>query len=135
MSNQKDDKYKNCFKSQADMWAHLLKGKPVRCVADMKIYELEDGNLHTCYNPNMHGIWEPYEEPKWYENIPPQGVLCWAGHDPEMPLVRIAIIESYDRSSMARGSNIPFVAANGTRWRAAVPLTFEEAVGLVYKPA
>lgn len=124
------DKYKNCFKSQADMWAHLLKGKPVRCVEDTMVYKLENGNLHTCYNPNMHGIWEPYEEPKWYENIPPQGILCRVGDDPERPPQRVAVVDNYNLNA-----KFPFVIQNGTRWSFATPLTFEEAVNLVYKPA
>lgn len=127
------DKYKNCFKSQAGMWIHLLAGKKIRCVEDMQVYELEeDGNLHTCYNPNMPGIWEPYEEPKWYENIPQQGILCWGNNGTDTSDREVVLIVEYKPDCLFSPEYKYRTLTHG--WKEATPLTFEEAVNLIYNP-
>ena len=56
------------------------------------------------------------EPPKWYENIPEQGVLCWLGKDTR--LVKMVVGTEDDYCMLANGSNIPL--------KKVIPLTDEE---------
>ena len=66
-------------------------------------------------------------EPKWYDNIPEQGVLCFVAqkqHELEQSqLVRI-IFEFFDGR---------FKQRNGFVWKYARPVTLEEIQHLIYK--
>ena len=62
----------------------LKAGETLINVKFMKV-KLEDGEL-VSINPinfapmpnfDRPNLWQIYKEPKWYENIPDGGVLCW----------------------------------------------------------
>lgn len=62
--------------------------------------------------------WQEYTEPKWYDNIPDGGVLCWAvGARLNNPVV----VKSHDKAWEQ-----PFRTASGMHVTTAEPLTPEE---------
>ena len=64
------------------------------------------------------------EPPKWYENIPEQGILCWYGdkyHNLPTDSKCITIITRY-----FSGDAEPFMSISGFRHENCVPLTNEE---------
>jgi len=77
------------MKNQREIYEALLAGEKVNCLdwgAEEYIVfkndriEDENGKRYTpefdCFND-----WQIYKEPKWYENIPDDGVLCWFGEE------------------------------------------------------
>ena len=58
-------------------------------------------------------------EPKWYENIPPHGVLCWV-HDELHNTPIISSVKIY-----ASASPRPY-GCDGWMWKYATPLTNDE---------
>ena len=60
--------------------------------------------------------WQIYKEPKWYENIPDGGVLCWADEVRDMP----ALIIRYSNAEKV------FVSGWGARYSRSTPLTKQE---------
>lgn len=71
--------------------------------------------------------WQIYEEPKWYENIPESGVLCWVSnsdkgiHSTNKTIV--AIINDYQINSPYKYN---FISVISTRHLEAEPLTKQE---------
>ena len=61
-------------------------------------------------------------EPKWYDNIPEQGVLCWCG-DYGNEHFTDRNVHNIVRVTEGGGK---FVTLRGTPWKIAVPLTNEE---------
>jgi len=70
--------------------------------------------------------WSIYEEPKWYDNIPEWGVLCWVTGT-KKPLT------SYTTIRLIEGLNAynQFVSA-GNIWNNAIPLTKEEVMQYIW---
>jgi hypothetical protein len=65
------------------------------------------------------------EEPKWWENIPEHGVLCWYGgkyHNLPTESRCIDIIVAYRPEEDLP----PFISTAGTRYAKCLPLTNEE---------
>ena len=61
------------------------------------------------------------EPPKWYENIPEHGVLCWINDIDPQHRNLISIITDYDSNSKLR-----FRRKNLGGWQYATPLTDDE---------
>lgn len=72
-------------------------------------------------------------DPKWYENIPSQGILCWVW-DNDMHIHRqpsaVKIIQNRIGSSI--GEEL-FYDAIGDAWDCAKPLTKEEVMQFIYE--
>ncbi len=64
--------------------------------------------------------WEECDEPKWYDNIPKKGVLCWVSVS--APTNEVARIISYYNS----GIEYPFGTKGGLRYKYATPVSPEE---------
>ena len=57
-------------------------------------------------------------KPKWYDNIPDRGVLCWCGDEDGAEGNHIHVVVTYSRGF--------FTTTRGIPWKVAVPLTNEE---------
>lgn len=130
------------FSSQQELWEYLISGGKV-CKANdgNSFYSLINGKVHKTHADGVSTGWtsnfmnftgyEKYiEPPKWYENIPEQGVLCWV--DPKSGTLGrlIRLIGGYDPSY----SNC-FISktCKGISWDNATPLTEEEVKQYIYK--
>ena len=67
--------------------------------------------------------WSIYEKPKWYENIPECGVLCWCWDSTTSKSKRIYLVTNYYHSKDHK------FATNSSFYRYATPLTREELDG------
>ena len=123
----------NGFKTQAEMWTHLLQGGKVKSAIDGQVCELKDGNLDTYRDVTAAFTWEKYGESKWYENIPEQGILCWVSNAYPDERDEIAVVRKYTHSN-AFNPVYTYSNANGA-WKWAEPLTGQDAVSRIYKPA
>jgi hypothetical protein len=130
------------FETQKEIFQHLLnKGKVRMAVEGNKsiFYLGEDGillkenyeNNVTIAGPISFSFpddWMIYEEPKWHESIPDQGVLCWVSDFP---------ITCTNNSSISiikrRDSTGYFVSDKGYHWKFAKPMTKSEIDNLIYK--
>jgi len=65
------------------------------------------------------GDWQIYKEPKWYENIPDGGVLCWV-----KGLGRPTIITTIDKYEPIE--ECPFSSITKVRYQKVWPLTKQE---------
>jgi len=85
---------------------------------DGRLVDDEDTSIELDFSAVLS--WNIYKEPKWYENIPDGGVLCWV-NDGRMPSNKhIRIITSFWPDK-----NHAFWAGDG-EWRNAKPLTKQE---------
>lgn len=66
------------FKTQQDIWKHLVNGNAVINKKDKRMLKMIDGSLSFLTATGwMHSMvtflcaeeWEDYQEPKWYENL------------------------------------------------------------------
>ena len=113
----------------------LTRQEVFQALADGKEVECKSIHAaHICaFNPIAYSALEPDkfgnyywrikpEEPKWYENIPEHGVLCFVSDTDEKPydLCRLAIIIKYCKGELT------FLEINYSMWRYATPLTNDE---------
>jgi hypothetical protein len=66
------------------------------------------------------------KEVHWYDNIPPQGILC---RIPKRIGFEVLIIQSYDPNS-----SHPFMSLDGLSEKSAIPFTLEEVKQYIYNP-
>ncbi|OQX82751.1 MAG: hypothetical protein B6D63_07235 [Candidatus Latescibacteria bacterium 4484_7] len=71
---------------------------------------------HTVYGPEDFRV-KPKE---WYEDIPPEGILCWVSDIKNEKLFAAKIIEYDTRWTL------PFIDENTSHWRYAEPVKPEE---------
>lgn len=71
-------------------------------------------------------LWRIYIPPKWYDNIPEQGILCRVYASVDTPLAAAVIIAKYEDA---------YVDSIGLYWDEAIPMTQEEITPLLYKAA
>ena len=81
------------MKNQREIYEALLAGETLISVNFIKV-KLKDDNLDITSIKETHisnaifknpNEWQIYKEPKWYENFPDGGVLCW--HHRELCIV------------------------------------------------
>lgn len=117
------------FKNHKEMWEHLLNGGRICLVSKPSVHvKMENGSVNTPYNIGAPAFWMPYEEPKWYENIPERGILCRVHNGPKGRKAT-RLVMAYKGDALFK-----HVDDYENRWEFAEPLTFEEAVDLIYKP-
>jgi hypothetical protein len=133
--------YFKCFigdimKSTAECYKALLDGerlickdefttsKPIRIADNGQVIIEDTKRFHKIIYPAFEHPekWEIYEEPKWYENIPEDGVLCWVSDIKKDDKECIAAICHHNEKV-----NNPYIELGaGVGWKYATPLTKEE---------
>lgn len=112
------------MKNQREIYEALLAGETLILDNLYKVI-LKDGEL---YNPDAFEVinyqfdrpkdWSIYKEPKWYENIPDGGVLCWTGDCGEIVKDIPSLITNHNGEK--------FVSVMDCLWGKAIPLTKQE---------
>jgi hypothetical protein len=103
-----------------------------------------DGSIHD--NPflvvsdlsqiRMKGVWDEFAnvteifEPRWYDNIPPQGILCWVSDNASTERRHVAVVVKRHTASSA----YRFERTGGVFSIYATPLTQDDYSNIVYKP-
>lgn len=130
----------NSFKTQQEIWQYVLEGGKVRSKVSNNIYYFKDGFLtkHNLENKDnrehateLHlrkaDQWEKYvEPPKWYENIPEQGVLCWVDYNNHPDIKCMVLVKSFDGVKDVR-------SVDDLYYDTATPVTEEEVKQFIYK--
>ena len=94
------------FHNHVELWNHLINGGKIKhinsnseCIGELNnegIFIIRGNNARNAHSwQSTPKEWYPYIEPKWYENIPEQGVLCWVWHinvDLRIPLIITAYV-------------------------------------------
>jgi hypothetical protein len=86
-------------------------------------YSSIDTGYYSAMHPKHFSNYEwriKPEPPKWYENIPEHGVLCWVGDN--KPFVESTKIVNIIKMREVN----QFISIRGARWNYALPLTNEE---------
>jgi len=115
--------------NQRDIYAALLAGETLmHNETKVKVMLNTDGLLIREDTKDLTSItfisyveWQIYTKPRWYENIPEGGVLCWIGDDEDTLNSKIAFRIILDTAKTRGG----FKAAEGF-WGYAEPLTKQE---------
>jgi len=126
------------FASIVALLEHLINGGKAINIHSNCIYYLKDNHLYREYKGSKEGnqsisfiepyyYFVPYKEPKWYDNIPKEGVLCWVWDDGTKTCKRIQVI------CKIKEGVYKFVNRGELSWRYAEPLTREEVEQLIYK--
>jgi hypothetical protein len=86
----------------------------------------------------MKGVWDEFAnvteifEPRWYDNIPPQGILCWVSNNASTERTNVAIvIKAYLTST---SSVYRFERTGNIFCMYATPLTQDDFNDLRYVP-
>ena len=64
------------MKTTQECWQALIDGEALKNNSGVTAY-LVDGMVFGGWNFKRPELWSIYTTPKWYENIPEVGVLCW----------------------------------------------------------
>lgn len=122
------------FKNQGTIYQALLDGKALR--SDKVVVKLIDDVLCSKVINSNHGCfehsyaysfgspddWSIYEEPKWDDNIPKCGVLCWVSNSTSVKkTIRLIIAKTIDG-----------YLSHGGGWDNAEPLTKEEVMQYIW---
>ncbi|MDA3807607.1 MAG: hypothetical protein PF440_06820 [Thiomicrorhabdus sp.] len=84
----------------------------------------------------MKGVWDEFAnvteifEPRWYDNIPPQGILCWVSDNASTERRHVAVVVKRHTASSA----YRFERTGGVFSIYATPLTQDDYSNIVYKP-
>jgi len=106
--------------NQKEIYEALLDGETLINVTFNKVHLNEEDFLVSergeildikFINPNL---WQIYKEPKWYENIPEGGVLCWVSGN-------LQIVRAYDKAY-----EYGFMITEGHCCKNPTPLTKQE---------
>ena len=84
------------------------------------------------YDWNRHNKVTEIVAPKWYENIPEQGVLCWVHNSNPKRKVRIDLIVYFDTTKQEGTGRFQSAFSD---WEYAIPLTKEEVLEYIYQGA
>ena len=79
------------------------------------------------FNFNNVTDWSIYEEPKWYDNIPECGVLCWCSSKANAPTPRLLRVVEY-----MNGHSYCFHTDSGGCFPEATPLTKGEVMQYIW---
>ena len=112
------------MKNQREIYEALLAGETLISSNGVKAKFNKEGELVSREPHNYlleafdnSGDWQIYKEPKWYENIPDGGVLCWVT---DACMRHPEIIYKYVTGSLG-----PYKSTE-TGWSNAEPLTKQE---------
>jgi len=105
LNNQKLD--------NGDFWCYLN---------DADILVDDEGSRLKGISFDDYQNWQIYKEPKWYENIPDGGVLCWVSDSPVRYFPNPLIVEFYRKSDAV----YKFYVKKDTKYKYAKPLTKHE---------
>jgi hypothetical protein len=122
---------KQGFSSQQELLEYMFQGGKVRLEDSKNIYTYENGkavcinrrDIEVVANFSNYKEFLKYTEPKWYDNIPEQGILCWVWSSSESRKL-LRVIRTYNGNKFR--STLGF-------WRNARPATQEEVNKLIYK--
>ena len=112
------------MKNQREIYEALLAGETLEGHSDLikfkegELVSLINNNRHPAWVFNHPGKWQIHKEPKWYENIPDGGVLCWC-KDGESDKESIGQINE-------KGKANGYYTASYKHWIYATPLTKQE---------
>lgn len=112
------------MKNKKEIYEALLAGETlVNTSSLIKIIMDTDGRIFYSDGDECHvgkletpTLWKIYTGPKWYENIPDGGVLCWGGSLSTRLISIVGYCHDMDY----------FIDSLGERWRNATPLTIDE---------
>ena len=131
------------FRSQQEVWSYLAGGGYVTFREELLAFwegSLSRFNIYGEFLATDKSYWcfkDPEDwsvaslqtkpEPKWYDNIPKQGILCWV-KDEEEDVAELVTISSYR-------PNAPAFKFEGIEcyWKHATPATLEEITNYIYK--
>ena len=106
------------MKNQREIYEALLAGETL-IDTDGRIVSFNPNGMlmnigeKAGYSFNEPHKWQIYKEPKWYENIPDGGVLCWCSDE--------GIVKFVDNITRFNGNY-----QGGSAWSKATPLTKQE---------
>lgn len=111
--------------NQHEIFGHLYNGLKVKnnCgdifgFKDNRLFNYTNSQFEFCNFDCLNFNWEIYDEPKWYENMPNIGRLCWVKDYDSQYNNRIAAINK-------KVGGIYYTVV-GIPWKIAIPLTNEE---------
>jgi len=111
--------------SQREIYEALLTGETLVSAFNNIKVKLVDGALKDISGKGQDDQtfrapdnWDIYKEPKWYENIPEGGVLCWCCKNVDSA--------KYLRIIIKKDNNTSFWDNNKEPWGFAIPLTKQE---------
>jgi len=107
------------MKNQREIYEALLAGETLVSNDGHEVNITDNGNLTTRGSITSFvypSDWQIHKEPKWYENIPDGGVLCWC-----YDVGDVAVIRNIKRLN---GLNTDQQSINF--WNKAIPLTKQE---------
>ena len=124
------------FASIVALLEHLINGGKAINIHSNCIYYLKDNHLYREYKGSKEGnqsisfiepyyYFVPYKEPKWYDNIPKEGVLCWVWDDHEKNKI-IDVVTCFNKIQY-------FETLSDGTWLNAIPLTIKEIVKFTYR--
>jgi hypothetical protein len=125
------------FNKVSEIWSALFDGKKIKGEAYSGYFYLKDGDIYNASGGIADWVlqdlryptyWSIYEDPKWYDSIPEQGVLCWVNAFNKDLRSIPAVIVNADKS-IGRYQDV-----NTVLWKYATPVTPEEAENLIYRP-
>jgi len=121
------------FKNIKELYQALVDGKTIQykydntlvkidCCQQSRRYQNDLRNAWTdcSYSFNKYWLWSIYEEPKWYDNIPRCGVLCFVTNSKGVITETIRLILGINEHNQ--------YISHGGLWNNAVPLTKEEVM-------
>ena len=126
------------FKTTADIYKALLEGKKITshylstssCYIYLKNGTLvNDADCDVAWGLSSPESWQEYVEPRWYDNIPALGILCWVW-DHDLPKEYVSLIHKKVKDLM--GKEV-FYETDTCFWDNAIPLTPEEVEGFIYR--
>lgn len=118
------------FKSKKEFALALLEGRKFTYNNDIFVFnpELEcspfrvlRGGYHA-----LNDSWDFFDKvteivkPKWLDNIPPKGILCWVSYNDIKCRTRLAVITG---TTTNNPSYIKFIDTDSNKWPFATPLT------------
>lgn len=112
--------------TRTEVFQALADEKPVQLKLKDSMHRDEWYDIKSNYKCLSDAVFLSYdwrikpEKPKWYENIPSHGILCWVGHDDNEKTL-IALITSYYPDAYW-----PFFRYNENSWKFATPLSNDE---------
>ena len=125
------------MKNQREIYEALLAGETLISDNDGKLRLNDAGSLINAKTGESYSwisghpdIWQIHKEPKWYENIPEDGLLCWIATEKAsiFPLENTGWVVDYEPKSPYANE---FVLMSGARCGSAKPLTKSEVRGFM----
>jgi hypothetical protein len=130
------------FRTQQEVWGYLAGGGYI--TYEDKLLGFHEGSLSlfSIYGELLNidmswrfdypedwsiGFIQSKPEPKWYDNIPEQGILCWVKEEEEDEAKLTTIIEYHRYESKYTFESLD------DYWKHATPVTLEEIANYIYE--